>query len=109
MAPTVKRGIVTTITDQTNIKVDISEAIDQLTTEETPLISVVGKESLKLPCDQIKHEWMTDELRPRAGSLGDDYVAGSGTMVLAAGQGAYLVPDDTIYVEVQSYRVEACP
>ena len=109
MAPTVKRGIVTTSTDQTNIKIDISEAIDQLTPEETPLISVVGKSSLKFPCEQIKHEWMTDELRPRAGTLGAAYVSGSGTMQLATGEGAYLVPDDTIYVEDQAYRVEAGP
>jgi hypothetical protein len=56
MAPTVSRGIIQTVTDTTNIKLDISEAIDFLSPFDVPLLDMVGRDSLSAPCTQVKHE-----------------------------------------------------
>lgn len=109
MTPTVTRGTISTVTDTTNIKVDISEAIDQLSPFDTPFLNLVGRDSLSSPCTQITHEWLEDELRPRSGTLLTAYVAGSGTMVLASGEGKYLVPDDLIMVGNVVLRVTNGP
>jgi hypothetical protein len=109
MAPTVKRGIITTVTDTTNIKFDISEAIDMLDPFEVPFLDMVGRDSLSNPCTQVKHEWLTDQLNPRAGTLLNAYVAGSGLMTLASGEGKYLVPDDTILVGNVVFRILSGP
>lgn len=109
MPPVVKRGSISTITDTTNIKIDISEVIDQLSPYDTPIMSVVGKDSLKSPCEQILHEWLEDELRPRSGTLGAAYTVGSGTLVLAAGEGKYIYPDDLLLVGNMVFQVNSGP
>jgi len=105
MAPTVKRGLVTTQTDLTNLMLDVSDAIDQLSPDETPMLDLIGKDSLWTACTQLTHEWLEDELKPRAGTLGAAYVAGSGSLQVAAGEGKYLLPDDTILVGDTVLRV----
>lgn len=105
--PTVRKGMITTQADTTNIMLDVSDVIDQLSPDETPFISSVGKDSLKFPCDQLKHEWLEDQLRPRSGTLAAAYVAGSGTMQVASQQGRYLVPGDTLMVGDVVFRVLA--
>jgi len=58
MAATVKRGQISTVTDATNIKIDISEAIDFLSPSDVPLLDMIGRDSLHTPCTQILHEWL---------------------------------------------------
>jgi hypothetical protein len=105
MAPTVSRGIIQTVTDTTNIKLDISEAIDFLSPFDVPLLDMVGRDSLSAPCTQVKHEWLEDQLRPRSGTLDSAYTAGDGEFVLTSGEGAYLLPDDLVLVGNVVYRV----
>lgn len=109
MTPTVKRGMISTVTDTTNIKIDISETIDFLSPFDVPFLDMVGRDSLSNPCTQIKHEWLEDELNPRSGTLATAYVAGSGTLDLATDQYKYLVPDDTILVNNIVFRVTVVP
>jgi len=109
MPPTVKRGNILSVTDTTNIKLDVSDVIDQLSPEEVPILDLIGKDSLKTPCDQLEHQWLEDELRPRSGTLAAAYTAGSGTIILAAGQGQYLVSDDLVIVGDNVMRVESGP
>lgn len=58
MPPVVKRGNILTITDETNLKLDISDAIDQLSPDDVPLLDMIGKDSLHTPCTQLLHEWL---------------------------------------------------
>ena len=103
-APVVQRGIIRETADRTNVKLDISDVIDQLTPEEAPLFSLVGKDSLKEPCTQITHEWLQDQLRPSQGTLGAAYTVG-GNITFKAGEGKYLVPDDTVMIGDAVYRL----
>lgn len=108
--PTVQRtAMVYTNTDTTLEKRDISEVIDLLDPFDTPILNMVGRDSLRVPCTQVKHEWITDRLLPRAGTLGAAYVAGSGTLQLASGEGNYLYVDDIILVDSISFRVVSGP
>lgn len=52
-----RQQAITTVTDVTNIRYNISEVIDLLSPTETPLLSWLGYDSLSFPCTQIKHEW----------------------------------------------------
>lgn len=98
MAVTVSRGTISTVTDITNIKYDISEVIDFLSPTEAPLLTLIGKDSLKFPCTQVKHEWLSDQLTPRQTTLDGAYTAGSGTLTVAAGTGKYFSVDDLILI-----------
>lgn len=109
MPPVVKRGVIHTGSDTTNIRLDVSDVIDQLSPDETPMLDWAGQNSLKNPCEQLLHEWLEDELRPRAGTLAAAYTAGSGTLQVAAGQEKYLVPDDLIMVGDNVLRIIGGP
>jgi len=108
-APTMKRGHISTVSDTTNEKLDISEAIDFLSPFDVPLLDMVGRSSLSNPCTQVKHEWLEDQLTPRSGSIDAAYTAGSGTIVLASGHGKYLYPDDLILLGNVVYRITSGP
>lgn len=109
LPPVVHRGMTRETSDTTNRKLDVSDVIDQLSPEDTPLLDIIGKDSLKTPCTQITHEWLEDQLRPNQGTLGAAYTSGSGTMTVAAGQGKYLVPDDIILAGNIGFRVDSGP
>jgi len=109
MAATHNRGVITTVTDTTNIKLDIDEAIDFLSPTDVPILDLIGRDSLRSACTQVKHEWLEDELRGREGTLLSAYTAGSGTMTLASGEGKYLYPDDLLMVANVIYRVNSGP
>lgn len=97
--PTVSRPQhISTVTDTTNIRVNISEVIDLLSPTETPLLSRLGRASLSFPCDQVKHEWLEDELRPRTSTLAAAYTAGSGTLQVATDAGKNFAIDDLLMV-----------
>ena len=101
----VTRGILSTVTDTTNIKIGISEAIEFLSPFDVPLLDMVGRSSLKKACTQVKHEWLQDELMPSQGTLAAAYVAGSGTITLTSGEGEYLVPGDNVMVDDIIFKV----
>lgn len=101
----VVRGILSTVTDTTNEKVDISEAIDFLSPWDVPFLDMIGQNSLKKAADQVKHEWLEDDLMPSEGTINAAYVAGSGSMTLSDNQGGYLYPDDLILVGEIVFRV----
>ena len=101
----VTRGTISTVTDETNIKKDVSEVIDFLDPFDTPLLDMVGRNSLHSPATQVKHEWMEDTLLPSEGTLGSAYVLGSGTLVLATDEGKRLYPDDLVLVDEIVFRV----
>ena len=106
-APTVTRGMISTQTDTTNIKLDISEVIDFLSPFDVPFLDLIGRDSLHSPCTQIKHEWLEDQLTPRSGTLGAAYTAGDGQLTLTGVQYRYLLPGDTVLVDDIVFRVTA--
>lgn len=50
-------------TNPQNEKLDISSYLDVLSPSDTPLLRAIGRDSLRKPCVQVKHEWLEDELR----------------------------------------------
>lgn len=109
MPTTVQRNMVYTTTDSTLEKRDISTVIDLLDPFETPMLDMVGRDSLHTPCSQVKHEFIEDRLIPRAGTLLSAHVAGSGTFVFNTGEGNYLVIDDMFMVGDVVYQVVSGP
>lgn len=98
---------ITTLTDTTNVRLNISDVIDLLSPYDVPLLQRIGKASLKFPCDQITHEWLEDELMPQVYTLASAYTAGSGTMVLSSGEGNSVHVDDMLMCGDNVLRVLA--
>lgn len=109
MATVYRPDQLSTVTDVTNIKLDISEVIDLLSPTEVPLLDRIGRDSLKFPCTQVKHEWMEDELRPRETTLLTAYTAGSGTLTVASGAGNYFYEDDLLMIGDNILRIISGP
>ena len=55
-------GVIQTVTDETNIIKDVSEAIDFLSPWDTPFLDLIGRDSLSDAAEQVKHEWLEDQL-----------------------------------------------
>ena len=104
-----RQQTIQTGTDTTNIKLNISEVIDLLSPYDTPLLTLLGYNSLKFPCDQMKHEWMTDTLKSRATTLDGAYTAGTGTMTVAASAGKWMAVEDLLLVGNNVLQVLAGP
>lgn len=98
-------GVIQTVTDETNIIRDVSDTIDFLSPWDVPFLDLIGKDSLSEACEQVKHEWLEDQLTGRSGTLATGYTAGSGTMTLETDEGKTLLPDDTILLGNSVYRV----
>jgi len=96
-----------TVTDTTNEKRNISEAIQLLSPVDVPLLQRIGYQSLHFPCDQVKHEWMEDELTPSQWTLLSAYTAGSATMVFSSNAGKNCYVDDLILVGNNVCRILA--
>jgi hypothetical protein len=109
MVATITRGVISTVTDTTNIKRDISEAIDFLSPFDTPFLDLVGRDSLSQACTQVKHEWMEDELPARSGTLAAAYTLGSGQLTLTSGEGKRVRPDDLILIDQIVFRILSGP
>jgi len=102
-----RQQTIQTVTDTTNIKYNISGVIDLLSPSDTPLLTLVGQSSLSFPCDQVKHEWMTDELKARTTTLLSAYTAGSGSLTVAADAGKNFSIDDLIMVGANVLQILA--
>jgi len=99
------RGMISTRTDETNVKKDISEVIDFLSPFDVPFLDMIGRNSLHTACTQVKHEWLTDELTPRSGTLGAAYTSGDGYFTFTGAEYKYVLPGDLIIVGDVVYRV----
>ena len=102
-----RQQAISTVTETTNIKKNISDVIDMLSPSDVPMLSRIGYASLKFPCDQVKHEWMEDDLTPSVTTLAAAYTAGSGQMTVASGAGNYFYVDDTLLVGNNNLRILA--
>ncbi len=56
--------------DSENEALDISSALDILRPVDVPLLTLIGRDSLRDPAVQVKHEWLEDEYRPQT-AIGD--------------------------------------
>ena len=108
--PTVNRQqAIQTVTplSPVNIRYNLSEVIDMMSPTDVPFLQRIGQASLGFPCDQVKHEWMEDQLTPSIWALAAAYTAGTGQMTLASGQGKYAYIDDIIFVGDNVLRILA--
>lgn len=102
-----RQQVIQTVTDTTNIKYNISDVIDLLSPADTPMLTLLGYNSLSFPCDQVKHEWMTDELKARTTALDGAYTAGSGTLSVTAAAGKNFAVDELILVGANVLQILA--
>lgn len=102
-----------TWSDTVNEKIDMSSALDILRPTDTPLLKLIGRDSLRDACTSVKHEWLEDEVRGLASA-----VKSSGTSLnnttdpvsfdLSAANEAYKFRvQDIIKVEDELMRVTA--
>jgi hypothetical protein len=98
---------ISTVTDTTNIRINIADTIDLLSPSDVPLLQLIGKSSLKFACDQVKHEWLEDELLPLVYTTNAAYVAGSGTLVLSSNEGKNVFVDDILMLGSNIFHVLA--
>jgi hypothetical protein len=52
-----------TYSDTVNEAIDMSSALDVLRPTDVPLLSYIGRDSLRDPVQNTKHEWLEDDLR----------------------------------------------
>ncbi len=52
-----------TYSDTVNEAIDMSSALDILRPTDVPLLSYIGRDSLRDPVTSVKHEWLEDDLR----------------------------------------------
>ena len=57
--------------DGANEALDISGVLDTLKATDVPLLTLIGKDSLRDGCVQVKHEWLEDEIRGLSASTTD--------------------------------------
>lgn len=57
--------------DGANEALDISGVLDTLKATDVPLLTLIGKDSLRDGCTQVKHEWLEDEIRGLSASTTD--------------------------------------
>ena len=106
----VLRGMIGTYTEiSVNVKLDISDAIDQLSPRDTPLLNIVGKSSLKSPCTQITHTWLEDQDKPRTFTLATAYTVGDGVLDVTAGHENRCLPDDIVVIGRNVFRIMSGP
>jgi hypothetical protein len=58
-----------TWSDSVNEKIDMSSALDILRPTDTPLLKLIGRDSLRDACTAVKHEWLEDEVRGLASAV----------------------------------------
>lgn len=101
-----------TWSDSVNEKIDMSSALDILRPTDTPLLKLIGRDSLRDPCTNTKHEWLEDEVRGLASA-----VASSGssfanttdpvTVTVTTGEGLKFRAQDIVKCESELVRVTA--
>lgn len=90
-------------TDTANVGIDMSDTLGMISPSDVPLLSLIGKDSLKSPCVATKHEWLEDELRPLDTAIATQgEFSGAGavtTATVTAGQGVYIRAGDIWLIE----------
>jgi hypothetical protein len=98
-------------TDTANIAIDMSDTLGMISPSDVPLLSLIGKDSLKSPCVATKHEWLEDELRPLDTAIATQgEFSGTGavsTSTVTAGQGVYLRAGDIVKIESELVLIGA--
>lgn len=97
-----------TFTDTANNAIDMSDTLAMISPFDVPLLSIIGKDSLKDPCRAAKHEWLEDELRPLDTTIPDASLNNTTdpvTFNVAAGTGVYLAAGDILKVDSELLRV----
>lgn len=106
----VQTGTVFSFTDTANLGIDISDTLYSISPSDTPLLNLIGKDSLTTPAVATKHEWLEFSLRSLDGAI-----AASGTTLanvtdpvafnVVAGQGVQIRANDILKIESELLRV----
>ena len=77
--------------DSANEALDISSMLDILRPTDVPLLKLVGRDTLRKSCTQVKHEWLEDEVPGQSTTTTDvdldDTGTGSTACTVSAGEG----------------------
>ncbi len=92
-----------TYTDTANEAIDMSSALDILRPTETPLLKLVGKDSLRGgPAKNTKHEWLEDDLRGQTTNAITTQLSNTTdpvTATITTGDGVKFRTDDIVRAE----------
>lgn len=95
-----------TYSDTVNERIDMSSALDVLRPTDVPLLRLIGRDSLRDPCTNVKHEWLEDDLRALQSTITDNPLASNATTVnVAAGTGVLFRAHDIVKIEDELLRV----
>lgn len=64
-------GVRLTLSDTVGLAIDMSPTIELIDPFDVGLLSYIGMDSLDSPATAVKHEWMTDTLRPLTGTVNE--------------------------------------
>jgi hypothetical protein len=96
-----------TYSDTVNEAIDISAALDILKPTDVPLLTRVGKNSLRDgPAEAVKHEWLEDDLRGQTSAVQNNPLAAGGvTLNVTTGDGVKFRANDILKIEDELVRV----
>jgi hypothetical protein len=104
--PGIVEGILNPYNATAQYKENISDMIDAIDRREVPFLNMLGwplegsatqgVNSLKYPCTQSVHQWISDGLIPNTSKLAAAYVVGVNVLTVTTGEGVYFLPDDIV-------------
>lgn len=98
-----------TWSDSVNEKIDMSSALDILKPTEVPLLTLIGKNSLRDGCTAVKHEWLEEDFRGQTTVVDSSELANTTDPVtgvgIATGDAAKFRVYDLVRVEDEIMQV----
>lgn len=96
--------------DTVNERIDMSSALDILRPMDVPLLSLIGKDSLRDPCIATKHQWLEEDVRGQttnAITTGLNNTTDPVTTSITTGDEVKFRAQDIVRVEDELMRVTA--
>lgn len=105
------QGTFNSFVDTANNAIDIADTLDMLDTTDVPLLSRVGKDSMRKQVVALKHEWLEGAMRGLDVKLAADANFDNTTdpvdIAVAAGEGKKLAVNDILLADSELVRVTA--
>lgn len=99
-----------TYTDSANEAIDMSAALDLLHPTDVPLLKLIGRDSLRDPVRNTKHEWLEDALRGQTTNAGSGQLNNTTdpvTATITSGDDVKFRAQDIVRVENELMRVNS--
>lgn len=106
------QGTFNSFVDTANNAIDIANTLDMLDTTDVPLLSRVGRDSLRKQCIALKHEWLQGAMRGLDVSLAASAAGFNNTtdpvnVTLATGEAKKVAVNDILLADTELVRITA--